>query len=281
MEGIKLMITYHDKVLDKDVEIRYTYVMRRYEAELGTFNLAIHLVPSIMLTPNMSASRYTGLPEVLFEFLHEFKFAYLAGDTGVIGFSFDKTTTDEVFENTLKRMNSFLESKGITQAGALALMCGAPSIEYGQAYIEHTTSLSRRNMMNLFEGIVPNEIFSIAISNIPITSEQKFDPEKDANDDYMKRVVKDLYMKTLRAMSEKFPDGGDPKVKARLEKLLKATETLTKLDDLMDGLKGLEEGLSDDLDNAEVLKEGFDIPDEETYSSENSKEYDNFQSAWI
>lgn len=275
------MITYHDKVLDKDVEIRYTYVMRRYEAELGTFNLAIHLVPSIMLTPNMSASRYIGLPDVLLEFVNDFKFAHLEGDTGVISFSFDKSTTDEIFEDTITRMNSFFERWGIAPAGTLALVCGAPSIEYGQAYIEHTTSLSHRSMMNLFEGLVPNRVFSIAISDMPITSKQKFDPDKDTNDDYMKRVVKDLYMKTLRAMTEKFPDGEDSKVKARLEKLLKATETLTKLDDLMDDLKGLEEGLADDLDNAEVLKEGFDISDEETYSSENSKEYDNFQSAWI
>lgn len=276
------MTTYHDKVLDKDVEIRYTYVMRRYEAELGTFNLAIHLVPSIMLTPNMSASRYTGLPDVLLEFVNIFKFACLEGDAGVISFSFDKSTTDEIFEDTITRMNSFFERWGITPAGTLALVCGAPSIEYGQAYIEHTTSLSRRSMMNLFEGLVPERVFSMAISDMPITSEQKFDPEKDTNDDYMKRVVKDLYMKTLRVMTEKFPDGEDSKVKARLEKLLKATETLTKLDDLMDDLRGLEAGLADDLDNAEVLKEGFDnIPDEETYSSENSKEYDNFQSAWI
>lgn len=274
------MIMYHDEVLDKDVEIRYTYVLRRYEADCRTFNLSIHVVPSVLLTPNVTASRYTGLSEVLFEFTQNFKFADLEGDTGVISFSFNKNTTDEIFEETIKNMNSFFESKGITPAGTLGLVCGAPSIEYGQAYLEYTTSLSNRTMMNLFDGLVSPEAFQMAIADVPVTSEQKFDPEKDTNDNYMKGVIRKLYMKTLKNMSEKLPEGEKPEVKAKLEKLLKATETLTKIDSLMEDLVGLEEGLAADLDNVEVLKDEFDIP-KETYSSEDSKEYDNFQSAWI
>ena len=73
------------------------------------------------------------------------------------------------------------------------------------------------------------------------------------------------------------PEGTDPDVKAKFQKLAKVAESLSKVDKLMNEVAQLmkgEELTFESDDKVEPVKE-------ETYSSEDSKEYDNFQTAWI
>ena len=77
---------------------------------------------------------------------------------------------------------------------------------------------------------------------------------------------------------ETMPEGVDPDVKAKFQKLAKVAKSLSKVDELMNEvaqlMKDEELVFESDYNNVEPVKKG-------TYSSEDSKEYDDFQAAWI
>ena len=93
----------------------------------------------------------------------------------------------------------------------------------------------------------------------------------------MNSVIRGLQAKAMEHILETMPEGTDPDVKAKFQKLAKVAESLSKVDKLMNEVAQLmkgEELTFESDDKVEPVKE-------ETYSSEDSKEYDNFQTAWI
>ena len=271
------MQTYLDKELNKEVNIRYTFTLRPYRANNPKFAMALYFVPSVLLRPEFNTDNYEGLPEVVDELLTIFSDKIHRSVGGSLEITFGKETTDEVLEDYLKKLDTFFASKGIAQCDVVALVCGIPSLEYGQAYLEHTTSLRKKTIIDFLRGVVPDDALARALADIPVSSAQKFNPDKDTDDSYMNSVIRGLQAKAMEHILETMPEGTDPDVKAKFQKLAKVAESLSKVDKLMNEVAQLmkgEELTFESDDKVEPVKE-------ETYSSEDSKEYDNFQTAWI
>ena len=271
------MQTYFDKELNKEVNLRYTFALKQYHADNPKFAMILHFVPSVLLRPEFNMDNYEGFPKVIDELLTVFSDRVRRFGPGSLEISFGKETTDEVFEEYLKKLDAFLTSKGIVQCNIIALICGAPSLEYGQAYLEHTTSLRNRTITDFLKGIVPDAVIARALADIPVSSKQKFNPNKDTDDSYMSVVIRGLQAKTMEHIVETMPEGIDPAVKAKFQKLAKVAKSLSRVDEIMNEVAQFIE--SEELENNSDSSTG--PAKEETYSSEDSKEYDNFQTAWV
>ena len=272
------MQTYLDKELNKEVNIRYTFTLRPYRADNPKFAMALYFVPSVLLRPEFNTDNYEGLPEVVDELLTIFSDKIHRSAGGSLEITFGKETTDEILEDYLKKLDAFFASKGIAQCDVVALVCGIPSLEYGQAYLEHTTSLRKKTIIDFLRGVVPDDALERALADIPVSSAQKFNPDKDTDDSYMNSVIRGLQAKAMEHILKTMPEGTDPEVKAKFQKLAKVAKSLSKVDELMNEvaqlMKGEELAFESDDSSAKPVKE-------ETYSSEDSKDYDDFQTAWI
>ena len=229
--------------------LRFAWLFVPYNASDRKFKLALHILPVKIVEPTFSYKQYPEVDKFVNENILPKYPCKVAESYSGLEFSFDKSHNDKAIADTICQVQGKLEEFGILHSGIVMAYKGVPDLTYGQAYLEYTTSATSTNILGIIDLLSAGDEVAIrkASQDVPVTSEQKFDPEKDTDMSLADTVI-----------------------------FKKITELTNRLRFVNDVTSVIEKAFKDVKESAIPLN-----TPKETYSSENSDEYSDFQSHWI
>lgn len=234
--------------------LRYAWIVEPYKKDEPQFTLALHVMPVRVLGDGETYRDFPEITEVINSQIINGTNITENEDSSSMKIVFDKSATDKTIADTITNATSILEDAGVTFTGVILLYKGFPDLTYGQAYLEHTTSVEELTIMELVKLMSNNNTFTIErlAAETPLSSNQKFDPALDTDLNYVDDIIA----------------GEINKINERLERSNKCLDALI-----------------DCLHKSQAVIQAFEQEavrrSTETYSSENSSEYSDFQSNWI
>lgn len=230
-------IKYHNVKTGEDSTFRYYWMIRPYSSTNQKFKISINVIPTVLATQDRRLPNYPDIVEILKQFdgeIHEF---------GVYIY-FDKTDNDSTIVDKIHKYAETLEKAGIPFRQSIDTSLGIPSLDYGQKYLEYTTSVNGIGIQDLFVVMSrgnPN-ITDDLMRAIPIKTDEDFNPNKDTEvhvDNILNGIVRHFHK--------------------LMEKSKRIEQTTNK-----------------------IMEAFHSVPtSHETYTSENSSEYEDFQKHWI